>query len=369
MLKIGNITSTANDVGEWTDGNPAAGVESTLIKARWLNAVQRELVNAIEGLGGELDPENDSQLFDALKKLSPAVHTHAFADLEQIPPALLALSRITSLSADVTLNSAQMGLVQIDANASSRTITLPTSNGALGVVDVIVRRTDNSGNRLVLKANGTDRIMFHTHLSATGYPFLVLMGAGDWWHLRSDGSGKWIPVGRYDNTQLGRPVFETTATFSPGGWVAHNGFVYNRTEWPWVWDHAQQSGMLTTEALRVGKEGCWTSGDGATTFRIPEVRGDFLRVLDEGRGADASRVAGSFQYASLVHGEIVDAVSSFRRMQNMKPKFFETSESTDLIAVSTTLASVTSSTLTASSSYFGAVRPRNIAYPGRLKLI
>lgn len=369
MQKIGDITSTANDAGEYTEGNPAAGVESTLIKARWLNVVQRELVHAIEGLGGELDPANDYQLLDTLKKLSPAVHAHAFADLEQIPPALLALSRVTSVSADATLTSAQTGVVQIDANAGSRTITLPTSNGALGVVDVIVRRTDNSGNRLVVKANGTDRIMFHTHLSATGYPFLVLMGAGDWWHLRSDGNGKWIPVGRYDNTQLGRPVFETTTTFSPGGWVAHNGFVYNRAEWPWVWDHAQQSGMLTTEALRVGKEGCWTSGDGTSTFRIPEVRGEFLRVLDEGRGADASRSAGTFQYASLVHGEIVDAVSSFRRMQNLKPKFFEVSESTDGVAVATTQASIASNSQAASSTYFGAVRPRNIAYPGRLKLI
>lgn len=369
MLKIGNITSTANDAGEWTDGNPAAGVESTLIKARWLNAVQREIINAIEGLGGELDPENDSQLFDVLKKLSPAAHTHTFASLEQIPPALLALSRITSLSADATLTPAQTGVVQIDASAGSRTITLPTSNGALGVVDVIVRRTDNSGNRLVVKANGTDSIMFHTHLSATGYPFLVLMGPGDWWHLRSDASGKWIPIGRYDNDQLGRPVFETTAAFLPGGWVPLNGYLYNRAEWPWVWDHAQQSGMFTTDALRVGKEGCWTSGDGATTFRIPEVRGEFLRVLDEGRGADASRVAGTFQYASLVHGEIVDAVSSFRRIQNLKPKFFEVSESTDSIAVATAQASLSSNVQVASSTYFGAVRPRNIAYPGRLKLI
>lgn len=312
MQKVGDITNTANDVGEYTDGNPGAGVEPTLIKARWLNVVQRELVNAIVGLGITLDSENDSQLLEALEKLSSetaewdaiknkpvtypsAEHSHSFSSIQQIPPAVLALSRTTSLSEDATLSAVQMGLVQIDANAAARTITLPSATAALGVVDVIVRRSDNSGNRLVVKADGTDRIMFHTHLSATGYPFLVLMGAGDWWHLRSDGAGNWFPIGRFDNTPLGRPVFETTTAFSPGGWAGHNGFIYNRAEWPWVWDHAQASGMLTTEALRAGKEGMWTSGDGVSTFRSPEARGESIRMLDESRGVDASRAAGSWQ--------------------------------------------------------------------------
>lgn len=43
-----------------------------------------------------------------------------------------------------------------------------------------------------------------------------------------------------------------------------------RAEWPWLWDHAQQSGMLGTEATREGNEGKWSSGDGAVTFRAPE---------------------------------------------------------------------------------------------------
>ncbi|RMP06856.1 hypothetical protein ALQ30_200048 [Pseudomonas syringae pv. persicae] len=53
--------------------------------------------------------------------------------------------------------------------------------------------------------------------------------------------------------------------------------------------------MVYTEAARSGKEGGWTIGDGALTFRGPEGRGEFLRVLDEPRGVDTSRVAGSWQ--------------------------------------------------------------------------
>lgn len=102
-------------------------------------------------------------------------------------------------------------MTQLQATAPSR---FP-ADSALGVVDVIVRRVDNSGNRLVVQAAGANKIKFHTHLNADGYSFLVLMGAGDWWHLRSDGAGSWWPVGRCDTTALGRPVMETTTAFPP----------------------------------------------------------------------------------------------------------------------------------------------------------
>ena len=40
-------------------------------------------------------------------------------------------------------------------------------------------------------------------------------------------------------------------------------------------------------------------GDGSTTFNLPDLRGEFVRGLDNGRGADAGRVLGSFQADEL----------------------------------------------------------------------
>ena len=37
------------------------------------------------------------------------------------------------------------------------------------------------------------------------------------------------------------------------------------------------------------------SGDGSTTFNLPDLRGEFLRGWDDGRGVDANRAFGSWQ--------------------------------------------------------------------------
>jgi phage-related tail fiber protein len=277
---------------------------------------------------------------------------------------------VVTVSASKALVPAELGLVLIGAETVAVTVDLPTSNGALGVRDVVVRRTDNTGNRLVVRAAGTDKIKFHTHLRAEGYPFLVLMGAGDYWHLRSDGAGNWFPVARFDNTPLGRPVFETITAFSPGGWVGQNGFLYSRAEWPWAWDHAQASGMLVTEAARLNNEGCWTSGDGATTFRSPEGRGEFMRVLDEARGVDPGRVAGSRQRGTLISYDDAYTGWSVDVVRSASPG--ETGG--DVVNVAAEYPSVVNSYTATGVTNGGApsatvARPRNIAYPGRIKLI
>lgn len=325
------------------DGDPANAVLATQLNAAYFNSVQEELAQLVECSGLELSPVDNGQIVRAIR------------------------GGDATLSGSASLTAAHAGLLHLDAAGGTRMFTLPPAASAKTSHDFLLRRVDSSGHRLVVQASGAEKIQFHTHLSAVGYPFFVLMGAGDWWRLRSDGTTWWL-VGRLDSTPLGRPVFETTTLFSPGGYGALNGPLLSRADWPWLWDHAQQSGMLTTESGRIGREGGWTSGDGVATFRGPEGRGEFLRILDDSRGADTSRLAGSFQYGSLGIGEIVDAVGSFRRMQNLKTKFFDESNASDTVATAQA-ASSASSIQSAASQYIGATRPRNIAYPGRIKLI
>lgn len=347
MEKVSAYTDRVTEAGEWRGGNPGEGQSATPMLSAYFNMLQRELVGVVEGAGLTLDAADDGQLLTAITQLIDG----------KVSKPIVQLNESTSLQA------AQLGLVLIAATSAAVTVTLPASNNALGVRDVIVRRVDNGANRALVAASGSDKIKFHTHLNPAGYAFFPLMGAGDWWHLRSDGGGSWWPVGRLDATALGRPVFETTTVFSPGGWGAFNGGLLNRADWPWLWDHAQQSGMLSTEAARVGKEGGWTSGDGIATFRAPEGRGEFLRVLDDGRGLDPSRVAGSKQRATQITGDngLAPAVQGIGNLAEV---------GVDPGAAPATIYHVAAAVAeVATSPFWGFVRPTNVAYPGRIKLI
>lgn len=105
-------------------------------------------------------------------------------------------SPVVVVSTSRTLTSNELGLVLIDSSAAPLTIQLPPADSALGVRDVTVRRADNGGNSLVIKAGGTDKIMLDTTTSSTGQASTELLFAGDYLHLRSDSTGKWWCVGQ-----------------------------------------------------------------------------------------------------------------------------------------------------------------------------
>lgn len=148
--------------GRFVDENPVAGTPGSLIPAVWGNSVTQEILSVITG-GGLVASESDTgQLYKAIQSI--------------IASASPMRSIITRLAASRTLSEQELGLVLVDGSLGPVTLLLPPANVALGVRDVILRRFDNSGNRMVIHTSGADRIRFHTHLSASGYPFFVLMG-------------------------------------------------------------------------------------------------------------------------------------------------------------------------------------------------
>lgn len=52
------------------DGNPLTGDPATVLDAAWFNAIQEEVANAIEGAGLALDPDDRSQLRQAMRRTS-----------------------------------------------------------------------------------------------------------------------------------------------------------------------------------------------------------------------------------------------------------------------------------------------------------
>ncbi|WP_337137406.1 gp53-like domain-containing protein [Morganella morganii] len=69
MKKIGDVTSTADKNGEWTNGNVAAGIAPTILEAGWLNSVQREILGVLTKAGIPQDKNNDTQLAEAISAI------------------------------------------------------------------------------------------------------------------------------------------------------------------------------------------------------------------------------------------------------------------------------------------------------------
>jgi microcystin-dependent protein len=79
-------------------------------------------------------------------------------------------------------------------------------------------------------------------------------------------------------------------TTAPSGFLKANGAAISRTTY---------SALFTAIGTTFGV------GDGSTTFNVPDLRGEFIRGWDDGRGVDSGRALGTAQaqdYQSHAHG-------------------------------------------------------------------
>jgi len=126
---------------------------------------------------------------------------------------------------------------------------------------------------------------------------------------------------------------------APTGWLKCNGAAISRT---------------TYADLFVAIGTTFGSGDGSTTFNLPDLRGEFLRGYDDGRGVDLSRVFGSAQNATEV-GPIIGAQGSPTRM------YINISNSDGDGGVNSTWIGYTGTSAGTIGNTYQKVRPRNMA--------
>ncbi|MBW5808154.1 phage tail protein [Burkholderia sp. COPS] len=122
---------------------------------------------------------------------------------------------------------------------------------------------------------------------------------------------EWV-LSAISTTTVGQIVFEPR-TLARAGFLKANGALVNRADYPALWAYAQASGALVSDSeWQNGRWGCFSTGDGATTFRLPEMRGEFIRCWADGRNdIDAQRAIGSSQgdqNRSHAHGASAAAV-------------------------------------------------------------
>ena len=148
---------------------------------------------------------------------------------------------------------------------------------------------------------------------------------------------------------------------APSGWLLCNGQAVSRTTY---------AALFAIVATTYG------TGDGSTTFNVPDLRGEFVRGLDGGRGVDTGRTLGSAQADELEshthtatsvvadpgHDHEINAVITGYASGGGQINIFGTNGSTTPV-VNATQDATTGITVATTNTATGGTetRPRNIA--------
>ena len=143
----------------------------------------------------------------------------------------------------------------------------------------------------------------------------------------------------------GAVIFSASSTL-PAGYLKANGAAISRT---------------TYSALFAAIGTTYGMGDGSTTFKLPDLRGEFLRGFDDGRGVDSGRGIGTSQISTQIlvdddGGQVVGAIDWTNN--NLPALGYETGNPSSVASLhynnSTGIESF-------GSSFIRSIRPRNIA--------
>lgn len=145
---------------------------------------------------------------------------------------------------------------------------------------------------------------------------------------------------------VGSVVLWLNAT-PPTGWLEMNGAAISRTTY---------ATLFTLLGTTYG------SGDGSTTFNLPEVRGEFPRFWDNARGIDASRVLGSTQ-ADLVKAH----THTYAGLGKANADGNDSNTDEGLVSSSVGTAGAISGSTAANTG--AENRPRNLAFMGIIKAL
>lgn len=204
----------------------------------------------------------------------------------------LGTNSVINISTDTTLTAATSVTAVVDTSIHSADITVELPPATI-VMDVYIRREDNGGSvAKVVIADGTTDVILHNQnlisvdISPSGkYPFFYLMGAGDFWHIRSDGNGRWFVVGRLDSSIAGTIMITSLDFVPPGGWSPLGQSLY-KSDWPWMVDLAGSglSSSLTDDAVYTARPGTYRDNaidhPGTDTITLPTLHKNFIRPFD-----------------------------------------------------------------------------------------
>ena len=143
-------------------------------------------------------------------------------------------------------------------------------------------RPINTSLMLVIKAADTS---YDVKVDNANASTLQGMSVADILALAQGSGGGSLPIGT---------IISYSSIITPKGFMICDGSTVSRTTY---------ASLFSVYGTTFG------AGDGSTTFNLPDLRGEFIRGFDDGRGVDTGRVLGSEQLDSLQSFNLSDAAN------------------------------------------------------------
>lgn len=380
----------------YVNGNPAAGIQGSIIPAEAIEQDQREVVAAIVGAGLTPSGTDLTQLYQAILiggfSAAGGTANAIIATLGTSPGSyrtglVVRLKITTTNTGPVTINVNNLGVVsvvdasgaalaagalatgsivelrydgtkfQLSGNGGAANALYGTDTGTANAVQSTIAGVPatlvNGANFFIKKAASANTGAMTVTINGTLGPYALInadgsaivsgeIGAGYLMHMVFDGTsmrfmngatttavgsltanaGEGIGVSGSAVVSLNFPSLSSPsgdvktndllAIYSQGD-AHHRGIAlsalafllpptgsiqaYGGTSAPngWLMCAGQAVSRTTYAALFAVVGSTFGTGDGTTTFNVPDLRGEFLRGLDGGRGVDPSRTLGSAQ--------------------------------------------------------------------------
>ena len=254
MRRIDTASAAADLHGRgkngWRDGNPQAGVRPTQFNAAIMNSIQEEIANIIELMGTELDPADNAQAGKLIKALADQV-----AAAGQLPLKF----KVEAYSGDLNTLKTD-GIYAVLSPSQSRNLPAGSRGGKLVAVSGADGRIAHQYWHEAYSTNVWER-----HKTS--------MNNEDW--------SPWVLVQGGTPAVAAGSVMWFAATRPPEGWLVADGSRLARTAYP---------ALFAAIGTAFNQ-----SGDTAQYFRLPDLRGEFVRGWDGNRGIDSGRAFGSAQ--------------------------------------------------------------------------
>ena len=324
MQRISTSSAVADLFGSgksgFRNGDLPRGVLPTAFNAEWCNHVQEEICNVIEGAGVALNPDKRDQLLTALQKL--------------IDNSTVKTSGNQNVGGEKTFT----GTAFFKAGAF--------------VADSV---GDFAANQcLQIGANNVNTYLYNKR-------------SGKYLSMRNDGELRYDGKRLLNTDDLSGMVPSGTVLYfagrtAPAGWLKANGAAISRTAYA-----ALFAAIGTT----------YGAGDGRSTFNLPDLRGEFIRGWDDGRGVDTGHLFGSAQadamrqhyhgigYISPNNDDGAFVVRNWTTAEQQNLQFINGNGNS---AIRTLSASSNLSTTNAIDEAAGETRPRNVALLAIIKI-